>query len=1138
MSSERGRTRRSKNGGGGVLASLDNQLENIFGDDDICSPIGKVNKSCYDDEEPSPQDTPSSKKSNSASSNSSEDSSSSESSSSLEDSENQKPLPKYIYSKKRADDSKDISVLSTSYSHSLSSPRLEHNNLRAFSSLRSSSRTSDDSSDSCQEESEEEASEISSMMNKKRQNNRTQGKSQGKTRKSSRDELLSEEEIVAEQEFNDELDAESLGSDQYSSELEFIDEDDLEEQEENGNEEYAPNGAHREDSFFTDGSDDEELEIDEGMDEEEPEWVRRCQRNRSTASATEQSESPQASPQKAVEAPLPEKDISEQSVLEVTLPQQSTVKSPVSAKQPTEDASSSASPPFIPETNESPSFESAEDDNGATMFDDADDEKEKSQEELEQITASSNDCCSLFEKSRENECSKEEERISQEVELPVKSTANNPVIDGNNNNEPDANVIDGTTEDEFPPSISTDSNITNDLKQHNNTDAAWTVEREPSPAKSTESFCNDKNEAEDSDTDVISNNNESIHKEPKENNKASDILGLVELKANVEESMTGVDEKDGEDAIELICTQLEETKMQDQSCISKENTNSRIEASTSPLQEPRQSSTEKNDWSTPTLQSKNKPMIEDEGTLRSSADSETLDDEQFFPNQSPMVNCGFTPERLSRIEWDHSALPSAVSPFCRPPRTLRLPQSTGSPKLETKFESPKVSKQGHGDVTNTCDTKSNCAMLRSPEKTVSQRSPEQTNRKSLTMEESEPCAPAPGGSTEKIVDHIQTEKISESSRSQESTTKNTKEDLLVCDKHSRESIESGGEDEEEQQATETLADSEDTSTLLDDSNDDYDEETEVEDDETLSDSSADESDANSTVEDGRVGSLDEDSVVAVVVDDEESCGDVVVAVVADDDKESESESVPVPSEPVQILSPDELSGALLENTQQSTNIRASDAMGVERLIVNDKSQNNPLSEEHGTLKKNNTLTDSQISDKSAKVTSNSMVASMTTIQSATNDAQDLDEDTPRKERAVRRYRRDSSGLIKKGKWTLGSQIGKGSFGIVRMGMNKETGTLMAVKIIQANRFIMKDIRREIELLKCLEHINIVKYYGAEMDRALYIFQEWVPGGSVTSLLNKFGPFSMQVVRVYLQQVLAGLTYLHDHSILHRDIKGT
>jgi Protein kinase domain len=133
----------------------------------------------------------------------------------------------------------------------------------------------------------------------------------------------------------------------------------------------------------------------------------------------------------------------------------------------------------------------------------------------------------------------------------------------------------------------------------------------------------------------------------------------------------------------------------------------------------------------------------------------------------------------------------------------------------------------------------------------------------------------------------------------------------------------------------------------------------------------------------------------------------------------------------------------------------------------------------------------------------------------------------------------SEGIIKPGRWALGSKIGSGAFGVVHMGMNTQTGTLMAVKSFEMDRAVMKDIRREILLLKSLVHPNIVRYYGAEMDKdKLCIFQEWVPAGSVTELLARFGPFTLSVIRSYLSQTLSGLSYLHSQDIMHRDIKGS
>lgn len=54
---------------------------------------------------------------------------------------------------------------------------------------------------------------------------------------------------------------------------------------------------------------------------------------------------------------------------------------------------------------------------------------------------------------------------------------------------------------------------------------------------------------------------------------------------------------------------------------------------------------------------------------------------------------------------------------------------------------------------------------------------------------------------------------------------------------------------------------------------------------------------------------------------------------------------------------------------------------------------------------------------------------------------------------------------------------------------------------------------------------------------LYIFLEYVPGGSVAALLNNYGAFEEALVRNFVRQILTGLNYLHERGIIHRDIKG-
>ncbi|KAJ1932292.1 hypothetical protein EC988_009505 [Linderina pennispora] len=79
---------------------------------------------------------------------------------------------------------------------------------------------------------------------------------------------------------------------------------------------------------------------------------------------------------------------------------------------------------------------------------------------------------------------------------------------------------------------------------------------------------------------------------------------------------------------------------------------------------------------------------------------------------------------------------------------------------------------------------------------------------------------------------------------------------------------------------------------------------------------------------------------------------------------------------------------------------------------------------------------------------------------------------------------------------------------------------------------------EVELLKDLDHENIVQLLGFEITGGLMsMFLEYVPGGTVHSLVQQHGPLPEPVVHSFLRQIVAGLQYLHDRGILHRDIKG-
>ncbi|KKK13913.1 hypothetical protein P175DRAFT_0467267 [Aspergillus ochraceoroseus IBT 24754] len=124
---------------------------------------------------------------------------------------------------------------------------------------------------------------------------------------------------------------------------------------------------------------------------------------------------------------------------------------------------------------------------------------------------------------------------------------------------------------------------------------------------------------------------------------------------------------------------------------------------------------------------------------------------------------------------------------------------------------------------------------------------------------------------------------------------------------------------------------------------------------------------------------------------------------------------------------------------------------------------------------------------------------------------------------------------------LGDCLGRGAFGSVYRALNWNTGETVAVKQIKLADLPKSELRvimLEIDLLKNLDHPNIVKYHGfVKSAETLNIILEYCENGSLHSIAKNFGRFPETLVGVYMSQVLHGLLYLHEQGVIHRDIKG-
>ncbi|KAK4470451.1 hypothetical protein MN116_005619 [Schistosoma mekongi] len=125
-------------------------------------------------------------------------------------------------------------------------------------------------------------------------------------------------------------------------------------------------------------------------------------------------------------------------------------------------------------------------------------------------------------------------------------------------------------------------------------------------------------------------------------------------------------------------------------------------------------------------------------------------------------------------------------------------------------------------------------------------------------------------------------------------------------------------------------------------------------------------------------------------------------------------------------------------------------------------------------------------------------------------------------------------------WIRGPILGHGAFSQCYQARDVRTGLLLAVKRIPLGRNGLTEVETEVRIMLQLDHPNILRLFGAvhcAKRGFVDLFIEWMPGGSITSLLQQYGAFNESITLNYGIQLIRGLAYLHKHGILHRDLKG-
>ena len=121
-------------------------------------------------------------------------------------------------------------------------------------------------------------------------------------------------------------------------------------------------------------------------------------------------------------------------------------------------------------------------------------------------------------------------------------------------------------------------------------------------------------------------------------------------------------------------------------------------------------------------------------------------------------------------------------------------------------------------------------------------------------------------------------------------------------------------------------------------------------------------------------------------------------------------------------------------------------------------------------------------------------------------------------------------------------LGRGGMGSVFKAMDFETGRAVALKFpffeLESNPAFYSRFQREIEIGTTLDHPGVLKVLAVDRPSRPYLAMEYLEGETLWDLLQRSGPLPVgDALRIAIL-LCDALDYLHEHQVVHRDLKPT